>query len=222
MGSGASVNVGAVLGQDGGITATTIGAHFRSGPLAVHVRLPFAVYPTPLRNTADLGNLMVSAFAVIEKPHFVAAWGAEFHVSVGQRAYTWVNRPDEFWPGGGVELIGQLRTTGKTALLARLSLGMHGARGYEPFPKLFPHGTAVIGIDQELHSHVGVNAEVAFSYWDTSPIEIAVFGRFDIVRGLRARTGFVLPVAVWAGWTPIGEPPGAREATWVTELALAL
>jgi len=221
-GSGVSVKVGSALGPDGGVTATTLAAHFRRGPLAVHVGLPFAVYPTPVGNTADLGNLMISAFAVVEKPKVVLAWGAEFHVSVGQRAYTWVNRPDEFWPGGGVELIGQLRTTGSTAFLGRLSLGIHGARGYEPYPKLFPHGTAVVGIDQTLHAHVGVSAEAAFSYWDTSPIELSVFGRFDIITGLRARTGIVMPIAAWAGWTPAGAPAGVREATWINELSMAL
>ncbi len=220
-GSGAALAAGVVLGQDGGTSVTSAIARYRGGPLAIQGVVPVGWYRTPSGRTADLGNVRIAAWHVVEKEAFVLTWGAELHVSVGQRAYTWVNRPDELWPGAGAELALQVRSTGRTALMGRISAGLHGARGYEPFPPVFPHFGAVGAIDQALHERIGVVAELAAAWWDTSPLEVAALARVDLLPGLRVRSGVVLPIGVWAGFTTLGTEPGVREATWLLDLSVA-
>ena len=98
---------------------------------------------------------------------------------------------------------------------------MHGARAYAPFPAVYGHGLVAAAIDQELHERAGVIAEVAFAWWDTSPIDLTVLGRVDPIEGLRLRTGMVLPIGTWAGLAPMSEP-SVREATWLLDVRYAL
>ena len=57
---------------------------------------------------------------------------------------------------------------------------------------------------------------------DTSPFELSALTRWDPAPGLRVRTGFVLPIFVWASWMPPDRPPGVSESTWILDLSIAL
>jgi hypothetical protein len=189
------------------------------------IRLPFAAYATNQGRDTDLGNLEIEAWYQLDPTEdFAHAAGLSLHVNPGGQPYAWANRPEEVWPGAGLDGLWQVRTTGfgETTVIGRGGVGLHGTRGFEPFPAVWPRVLAAVGVDQVLIDGVGVTGEASMAYWDISPFEVSGFVRGDPVDGVRLRGGLVFPMASWLGWNPVGTPAGLRELTLVFELSTAL
>ena len=110
---------------------------------------------------------------------------------------------------------------GKLKKLYRLAMGLHFTNGNQPFPSFYPRFSAAFGLDRSLNKHLGITAEASLNYWDTSPFEMSAFLRADVLDGLRLRTGFILPVATWAGLVPSNQDPGLTESTFVLDMRYA-
>lgn len=221
-----SLSEAAVVGPHGGTTVTTLAARVAFEEATVSVRLPFAAYRTPGGRATDLGNLAVEALYLREVDGWIHGLGVEAHVNPGGRPFTWLHRADELWPGGGVDLVYQLRVPGEAGLtwLLRGHAGVHGARAYDPVPGVFARLGGVGAVDYQLPGApaVGLIGEAAISYWELSPFDVAGLVRVDPVQGLRARGGLVLPMAGWFGWTPASVDGGLRDLTLHLDVQMAL
>jgi hypothetical protein len=145
----------------------------------------------------------------------------ETHFNVGSNTYTWVNDGDELWPGFGVDVAWQGSTGEKLTKLYRLAIGLHGAKRHQPYPGFFPRFSAAFGLDYSFGKRLGLTSEAVLSYWDTSPFEINTLMRVDILEGLRARAGVILPIATWAGLVPAEQDAGLTEATFMMDMRYA-
>lgn len=215
-GSGIGLGEAIVLGGDGSTAVTTVAARLGYGRVFGQVALPFASYATTTGRDTNLGNLQMEGFYRLDAlPGFEHAVGLHLSVNPGGEPWTWANRPEEVWPGGGVDALWQLRSTDIDAftLIARTGFGLHGTPGYEPFPALWPRVQAAAGAEVLVLEQVGVTGEASIAYWDISPFELSGFVHTDPIEGLRLRAGLVFPVATWLGWTPSGLPGGIRETT---------
>ncbi len=226
--TGVSLGSRHVVGQYGGTTAASLAARYNhEDRLVFGLSMPLATYRLPgdSGRATGLGNLMLEGWYILDDGRDdgrMSGIGVEAHIGLGARSYTWVNDATEVWPGTGVDVVWQARTPGDLGLLYRASVGVHGALDYEPFPSAFLRLGAAVGADYALGDRFGVTAEAAFTYWDTSPFEVAGVFRAEIIDGLRARAGLVLPMAVWVGATPADVKAGIRETTLLLDLQYTL
>jgi hypothetical protein len=224
-GAGASVALaqGVVVGRAGGTNVTTIIGRYAQDRFSFSVGLPFAAYRTPEARQAELGNLQLDGYYALtpggDWEHYV---GLETHFRVGARAYSYMTKPDEIWPGFGVDAAyeGRKQLDGLT-LMVRGSLGIHTAAGFDPFPSLYARVGGAFGVDKAIGDRMGIVGEAAIQTWDTSPFEITALFRGDPIEGLRLRGGFVLPVATWAGLIPANQAAGLSEVTFLADASLA-
>lgn len=222
-GSGVGIAQELVVGSTGGTNATTVAARWSAGDYGVTVGLPFTAYRNPDGRTTDIGNLQLDGWyrlkggGALEQAILV-----ETHIGLGDPAWTWVNRPDDLWPGGGVDVSWQARREGDLTVMYRAGVGLHGARGYEPFPNIYPRFQAAAGLDRALPANFGLVGEASLAYWDLSPLEATGLVRWDPVPGLRARAGLVMPLFVWFGWTPSDQRAGIRETTLLIDIGAAI
>jgi len=214
----------AVTGADGGISALTAQARLHLGELWLLADLPFTTYRTPLGHDTNLGHVSLGAFmplpnvASADSTHVI---GLRANFAVGEHAWTWLNRPDQVWPGAGIDVLYRLSTgLGQGTLIVQGSLGAQTSPGVRPFPERWLRLGASAVYDRDLSARFGLTGEASIQYWDTTPFELSALGRADLVEGLRLRAGLLLPVATWAGWTPSGRPSGVREVTLLAELTL--
>lgn len=217
-----NTGVAAVLGPTGGTNAVHVAARYGARRWSSGVRLPFAVYRTQDGRSADLGNVMVDLQALVETNGAVHGLGVEAHVNLGGRPYTWAHRAEEIWPGGGVDGVWQVRTTGDLAWLGRASLGLHGTRGYHPFPAMWFRAGVAGGVDWTATPALGVTAEASAAWWEVSPLELSGMVRLQPTSGMRLRLGALLPVSAWAGATPTALPAGVSEVTLLTDLTFSM
>ena len=221
-GSGVSVRQLSVFGRDGGTNQTEIRTRYALRPWTVDIAVPFSTYRIPGSRTTDIGNLQLGGWRLYEDGETVHGVGVTAHINMGERAYTWVNSATELWPGAGLEVAWQMERQGDVHWMARAALGLHGAAAFDPFPELFLRFEAAGALDFPVSEKVGVIGEASFAYWDTSPFELSLLTRLDPAPGLRLRTGFVLPIFVWANWMPPDRPAGLSESTWLLDLSIAL
>lgn len=221
-----------VLGPSGGTNVTTVSARVAvDDAWTLGARLPFAAYRTPDGRVTDLGNLLVEGFYLFSLPGLGGspAWrhglGFEGHLNPGGSPYTWLHRAEELWPGGGLNLVYQVRIPGGDGLtwLLRGTAGMHAARDVEPFPGFYAQIGAAGAVDWSVPGveGLGLVGETALTYWDLSPWEVTGLVRYEPVPGLRARGGVVLPLVSWLGWTPSVLDRGIDEITIHVDLAIA-
>lgn len=212
-----------VVGGDGGTAVTTVAARGVIRSVTIAAWLPFAAYRTADRRDTALGNLRLDALAALPGAGPVEhALGATLGFGLGGDAFTWATRADELWPGGGLDLVYELRVAeGPTTWLGRGALGVHGSRGWEPVPGTWARLAAAGAVDRALGDRAGVVAEAAVAWWDVAPVQLSALVRVDPLDGLRLRGGLALPVFTWFGWDPLGRPGGAREATVHLDLAAA-
>ena len=225
MGARSGLRVGqeAAVGRAGGTNATTLAARGTIGKNWLQVSVPFASFRTPDERAVDLGNLGIDAWRGKELKHGYRALGVELTLPTGGHAWTWTNRPDDLWPNAGVDLVWQgTRDLGSAKLLHRVALGVHGSAGYEPIPELWVRAQGAVALDARLSDRFGVTGELALQTWDTSPLEVNGLFRANLIKGLDARAGLVLPVGVWAGWTPADQAPGISETTFLVDLTMSL
>lgn len=222
-GGDTAVRIGhqAVLGRDGGTHATTILGRLRMDDVQLAVALPFSTYRTPGRRDHDLGNVQLQGAVALPYGGLDQHLGLRLHFDAGDPTWTWASSATDLWPGAGIEAFWEARATGTRTWMMRAAFGVHATPGFAPFPARFARFQVAAGLDQPVSDRLGIVAETAIQYWDPSPWEIAALGRVDLLDGLRARAGLVLPVAVWAGWTPAGGPPGVRETSLVFDLTLS-
>ncbi len=224
MGAGTSLGVSEaiVVGPDGGTHALTISARVRVGDVQLGGSLPYASFRTPVGRDHSLGNARLWAAVALPDVGFRHWAGFRLHFDVGGPAYTWINASDELWPGAGIEAFWEARI-GDDPLtwMVRAALGVQAFEAYAPFPDRALRAQAAGGVDATVWGPLGLIGEVAVQTWDTSPVEAAALARLDLAPGLRFRTGAVLPVGVWAGWTPASQPAGVREATLRFEVTLS-
>jgi len=224
-GSGVGLYNRFVVGPSGGVTALHFTARYGDpdGPISGSVTFPVATHDTPTGRQIDAGNLELAGYYHLPKigglTHSV---GLELHARVTERAYTWVNEPEEFWPGAGVTGVwqGQIEKDKLTWLL-RGSIGVHSAAPYDPYPASYLRVAASGAADYALNKRFGLVGEMSVSYWDLSPWELAGLVRVDAMKGVRGRAGIVLPLAVWAGATPTVQGAGVREATLMLDVSTA-
>ena len=221
-GSGVSVRQSTVLGRDGGTNQTMIRTRYAMQSWTLDVGVPFSAYRVPGARTTDIGNLQFGGWRLFEDGNVVHGLGLTAHINMGERAYSWVNSATELWPGTGADLEWQMEKDDGVHWMARAALGLHSAAAYDPFPELFLRFEAAAALDFALSDSLGMITEASFAYWDTSPFELNLITRWDPAPGLRVRTGFVLPIFVWANWMPPNRPPGLSESTWLLELSIAL
>lgn len=223
-GSGAQVTTGlaSVIGPNGGTNAAHVAARYGGERFAGGLRLPFAAYRTQDGRSTDLGNLMVDGQLLIESGGTLHSLGVEAHVNLGGRPWTWVNKAEELWPGGGADAVWQVRTEGPLSWLGRASMGLHGTRGFHPYPKLWTRLAMAGGLDWSASPLFGLTSEVYAAWWDISPLELTALARVQSRDGLRLRAGLLLPIAAWAGATPTALAGGARELTLITDLTLSM
>jgi hypothetical protein len=231
-GAGPSVALsqGFVVGRTGGTNVTTIIGRYSRDRVSFSVGLPFAAYRVaqpsqsePTSRQAELGNLQLDGYYLLtpdsDWKHYV---GLETHFRVGNRAWSYMNKPDEVWPGAGIDAAWEARHEGDgLTLMLRGSLGIHSAAGYDPFPSLYGRIGAAFGVDKSLGDRMGLIGEAAAQTWDTSPFEITALFRADPIDGLRLRGGVVLPIFVWAGLTPADQVTGLTEVTVLADASLA-
>lgn len=218
-GSGVTLASAVVVGGDGGTSALITRGRLRLGDVTATVGIPFATWRTPSGRDAGLGNVSLGAWLPDGER---GALGVVARLPLGGRAYTWVNESEELWPGVGVDVIyrGDQPLSDQVTFLGRLSGGAHTSRGAAPVPGLYAKVGAAGGVDVAVREHLGVVGEAAFTWWDTSPLDLAALVRAD-ADGLRARAGVVFPLAAWVGAQPTPVPAGAREATLRLDLSAA-
>lgn len=225
MGARSGLRIGqeAVVGRAGGTNATTLAARGAIGKNWLQVSLPFASFRTPEERAMDLGNLGIDVWGGREVKHGYRALGVELTLPTGGHAWTWTNRPDDLWPNAGVDLVWQgTRDLGSAKLLHRVALGVHGTAAFEPIPLLWLRGQGAVGIDAPIGDRFGITGELALQTWDTSPLELNGLFRANLIEGLDARAGVVLPIGVWAGWTPSDQASGISETTFLVDLTMSL
>ena len=220
-GSGVAVYTRFVGGADGGTRAAVLVGRHQTKRASIAVSVPVAAHRIPGGRDAGLGNLELSAYWARPGNTWDRAFGIEAHTSLGDRAYTWVNAPEEIWPGAGMRAALQLRQEGDTSYLLRFALGVNGARGFDPFPEVWVAAQAAGAIDRRITDRIGVLGEMAIQYWDTSPWEVSGLVRVDATDTLRVRGGLVLPMATWTGWNPTNRPAGVRESTLLIDASMA-
>ena len=212
-----------VVGPDGGTNSIVLVSRYGQEDFSFAIGLPVAAHRTPMGRAIDMGNLELSGFYHLGEigPLFHSV-GLEAHVNVGDRAYTWVNDPEELWPGGGANVVyqGQMDLD-SMVLLFRGTIGGSAAADFAPYPSAFMRVSGAAAIDYAVMNWVGVIGEMHVSYWDTSPWELSGMVRLDAVEGVRARAGIVLPIGVWAGLAPTSRPAGVRETTLMLDVSLA-
>ena len=217
-GSGVALDTQGVFGSDGGTWQFTARGRLRYKFLAFEIGVPVSAYRTPTGRRADMGNLQVDVFGLFETGKLSLAAGVETHLGVGgwisDPAYTWTNKAEDLWPGSGADAVVQLFVGDTTTRwMVRASFGLHQSAGYDPFPDFWARFGVAGGVDHTLVGPLGVIGEVALQWWDTSPWEISAMMRVDPLDNLRVRAGLVVPVGVWAGWTPADVESGVREST---------
>lgn len=223
-GSGAEVRYGNVIGANGGTRVGTIAARYGHERFGVQIDLPFTSYRVPQDRDIGLGNLKLSTWYTAQDSAagFIAI-GLEAHGNLGERSYTWANEARELWPGYGAGAAIQVRRTfGDLTTLGRGYLGAHTSAAHSPVIQRNVLFELAFALDYRISSRFGAVFETSFSYWDLSPWDTSLLVRADLVHGLRARGGVVLPVGVWAGLSPLPTAfEGVREATIVGDLSLA-
>ena len=222
-GSGAQLSYAALVGPDRGVTVATAQAQVQLADLHVIAQVPVASYATGLGQDVDVGNVSLSGWYDLPYLGIDHSMGLRVHFGAGEPAYAWQNRPEELWPGAGADLLWQGRFgTNGTTLLLQGSLGLHTSADYAPFPDTWFRMGASAGIDRDLGRRLGLTATLDLQTWDTTPIEMSLAGRVDLVEGLRLRAGTLLPLATWMGATPADRPAGVREVTLFASLGLVL
>ena len=222
-GSGVSVEQQFVVGSAGGTDETLFRAHYGQKRFSVTAGVPFAAYRTPDGRSAALGNIQLAGYYIDASGHWQV--GLETHFHLGDPAWTWSNEADDLWPGGGVDVVWEgEKVTGATTLMIRGAAGLHHAAPYAPYPSsgTYFRVQAAGVIDHGFGDRFGVVGEASIAYWDPSPVEITGLFRADIIPGLRARAGFVLPLFVWFGATPSDQRAGLSETTAVIDLSMNL
>jgi hypothetical protein len=208
--------------------AVFMAARYTTERFGVVVGIPVARHSVPGTNfdnsrahAGGLGNLTLDGYYKIQSGKVHSMLAVETHFNVGNRAYTWLNDGDELWPGFGVDVAWQGYMGDKLVKIFRVGLGMHAARSSQPFPGFFPRFQASFALDYAFTPRIGLITEGSFAYWDTSPLDLSVLGRFDLFEGIRGRAGLTLPIATWAGLVPAEQKAGLREVTWVMDLSYA-
>jgi hypothetical protein len=220
-GSGAGVGYAGLVGADGGVHVGTVRGRVALEDVHVLVELPFATYRAGEVRDADLGHLALSGFYALPYGDLDHAVGLRAHFGVGEGTWVWLNRPDELWPGAGLDVLWQGRfDLGGASLVLQGSLGVHTAQAVAPYPRTYGRAAASALLDADLVGRLGLLGELNAAYWDTTPIELVGMARVDLVEGLRLKAGALVPVATWAGWTPAGRPAGVRELTLLADLSL--
>lgn len=215
-----TLSEGIVMGRDGGTAVTRVGTRVSLEPFTLDIALPFATFQTANGRETDLGNMTASGWYELDEVEGgTHAVGITLVVNPGGHPYTWANRAEELWPGGGIEAAYQLtrELAPDLHLLGRGAVGLFGSRGYEPFPRVWPRFTAVAGIEKRFDDRFGVVGEASLAYWEVSPLELAPMVWAVPLEGLEVRGGLVLPVASWMGWNPVGLPAGMREMTLLVQ-----
>lgn len=218
--TGVKVSQEFVVGPAGGTNGTTVEAHLAlNDKWSFGFGVPFAAFRTPEDRTTGLGNFQFEGWRTGKRGSF----GVQAHLGVGGKAYTWTNRPEDFWPGTGIDFAWQRqKTNGGLTLGYRLAAGLHGAQGYKPFPSVYLRLNGTGLADIAIGSRFGITGEASLQTWDTSPLELTGLFRAEIIEGLQARGGLVLPLGVWAGWTPSDQKAGLSETTIVLDVQLRL
>ena len=208
--------------------AVFLAARYTAGRYGIVVGIPVARHSVPGSNfdnsrahAGGLGNLTLDGYYKIQSGKVHSMIAVETHFNVGNRAYTWINDGDELWPGFGVDVAWQGYMGDRLVKIFRVGLGMHSARASEPFNSFFLRFQASFALDYAFTPRIGLITEGSFAYWDTSPFDISVLGRFDLFEGIRGRAGLTLPIATWAGLVPAEQKAGLREVTWVMDLSYA-
>lgn len=221
-GSGATLSGAWVIGETGGTGLFSVGGRYREGRYATSVSIPLIIWDGSEGRTVSFGNLQADAFMAVSGSNWLGHIGVEFFTNMGERTYTWLNRPGDAWPGSGVLAVWEMQIDLPVTVLVRTALGVQGARGFDPFPRAFPRAELALGLDRTIVGPLGFYAEAAGAWWDPSPLELSSGLRVDLVEGLRLSTTAVLPLGVWAGLSPaFPESPGVSEFTWWVRLAAA-
>lgn len=221
-GTGVAIGQASVVGQHGGVHATTVTARHRVNDLIVSVGVPWANYRTAEGRQLGLGNLELGVAKLGSSSKMDYRIGLEVKANLVDDMYTWVNRPADLWPAWGGALVwqGQQEKNAFT-LLYRAHAGVYKVAAYDPYPDLLVNVGGAVAADLPLYDdRAGLTGELAFAWWDTSPLELAALGRVDPIEGLRVRGGFVFPLGVWTGMTP-ARLDGARETTLLLDLSMA-
>jgi len=220
--SGLSLREHAVVGGEGGVSVTTAALRVTIDDFSTDIEMPVAAYATPAGRTTDVGNLTLRGMYRLRGDRWEHGIGGEVHFSVGDPAWTWASRSEELWPGGGFNALWRSRyVSGETTVLTELSGGAHGAIPYGPFPRAYARVGAAVAVDQTVVGPLGVSGELAASWWDVSPLDITGLTRVDLLEGLRARGGVVLPIGEWAALAPDVDEPGLRDIAVVFDLVMA-
>ncbi|MFT7521893.1 MAG: hypothetical protein ACI9MC_004045 [Kiritimatiellia bacterium] len=214
-----------VVGSNGGTNQTLMQARYASGRFGAQFGLPVVSHRLPRQQRdTGLGNLQLDAWYALSDGDRYTALGLEAHVNLGERTYTWVNNADDIWPSNGVDLVLQTRSTrNRLTTMMRTAIGARFADDFAPFESRFITFELAMALDYSLSERVGLRTEMSVSWWDTSPWDLSLLGRVDLVPGLRLRAGLVVPLGVWAGMAPIAPQfDGANESTLVVDLGIAL
>ncbi|MBN2800239.1 MAG: hypothetical protein JXX28_13955 [Deltaproteobacteria bacterium] len=226
-GTGLGLEQRVVTGRDGGTDVTLLKGSFAvDDKMAFSLALPYATFrmPDPLARSTALGNLLLGGWYVLSQGEdgSATAVGFEAHWNLGSRAWTWANDAAELWPGTGVDAIYQVRTGGDLALTWRAVGGLHYSRDYEPFKGAWLRLGGAAGVDYTLHPLVSALVEGSFTWWDTSPLEVAAVLHSEPIEGFQVRAGWVWPLAVWAGAAPSRPRAGFSESTLMLDLRMTL
>ena len=215
--SGLTVEQASVVGVDGGTHAFVAHGQVAWDDYRVDVEAPFVAYRTDDGRRGDLGNLAAAVWWTGGGDWQV---GARYTARTGG-AWTWANEAGPLWPEHGVDAM-YLRAFGERGWrgAVRAAAGIHLPAGWEPYPRVYARAALGGLLDREIARGVGLVGEMDVAYWDVSPVDVSAMLRVEPVDRLRARVGWTLPVAAWAGWQPADVPSGIREATFRLELQL--
>lgn len=211
-----------VVGSTGGPSVSTVAARYAEESFAVEAALPLSAFQTPDGRQLGLGNARLGATYALPSDdglHHVVGLG--LHTNIGERSYTWVNDAEQVWPSTGFAMTWQGRTDNAPVTLGyRGVFGMTWPAPYPPFPEQFVTLGAAICADIALRDEIGVVLEGSAAYWELSPVNASVLGRFEVL-GATGRAGLVLPLFTWFGASPAEFAGGVTEVVLVADIGMS-
>ncbi len=207
----------AVLGSTGGSSSFMGSVRWSTDVGSLDVSVPVVAFDTPGGRDVALGNLAIGGWLLATD---AVAVGARARVPLGSASWTWVERAEATWPGGGLDVLVQARgEAGGTVFVGRGALGWTRTGGFDPFPRDYLKLELAGAVVRPISELFAVTGETSLAWWDASPWSLSALAALTPGDTL-VRAGFVLPFLTWAGASPAVAGAGVREITLTGDVSV--
>lgn len=207
----------AVVGSTGGSTSFMGSVRWSADGASLDVSMPVVAFATPGGRDVALGNLAVGGWLTVTD---AVAVGARGRIPLGSPSWTWVERAEATWPGGGLDAMVQARgEAGGTVFVGRGALGWTRTAGFDPFPRDYVKVEVAGAVVRPITELFAVTGETSLAWWDASPWSLSALATLSPGDTL-VRLGFVLPFLTWAGASPAVAGAGVREITLTGDMSV--